>query len=73
MLSIDMLDFSGFNAWTIISRVWAFTAATFIIVVPLVQEVKYIFLILMLIFFVEFTLNQLHMYFLLQKPAIFYP
>ena len=49
MLSIDMLDFSGFNAWTIISRVWAFVAATFIIVVPLVQEVNCIFLILMLI------------------------
>merc|ERR1719305_818801 len=43
MLSIDMLDFSGFNAWTIISRVWAFSAATFIIVVPLVQEVRAIY------------------------------
>lgn len=43
MLSIDMLDFSGFNAWTIISRVWAFSAATFIIVVPLFQEVRAIY------------------------------
>ena len=40
MLSVDMLDLSGFTAWTIISRIWAFVAATFIIIVPLVQEVS---------------------------------
>ncbi len=39
MLSVGVLDWKGFNAWTIISRVWAVIAATFIIVVPLVQEV----------------------------------
>jgi hypothetical protein len=41
MLSIDMLDLAGFKAWTIISRVWAFIAAAFIITVPLVQEVTW--------------------------------
>merc|ERR1712179_272887 len=40
MLSIDILDLTGFNIWTSISRVWAFTAAAFIIVVPMYQEVK---------------------------------
>ena len=40
MLSVGILDLFGFNLWTIISRVWAFTAAAFIIIVPLVQEVR---------------------------------
>merc|ERR1719436_2076202 len=40
MLSIDILDLSGFNIWTTISRVWAFTAAAFIIIMPMYQEVK---------------------------------
>ena len=39
MLSIDILDLSKFSAWTILSRVWALLAASFIIIVPLVQEV----------------------------------
>jgi hypothetical protein len=43
MLSIDMLDLAGFKAWTIISRVWAFIAAAFIITVPLVQEILAIY------------------------------
>ncbi len=33
-------DLGGFTAWTVISRVWAVVAATFIIIVPLVQEVR---------------------------------
>ena len=40
MLSVDVLSFAGFNAWTILSRAWALVAATFIIIVPLVQEVR---------------------------------
>eukprot|EP00091_Calanus_sinicus_P004456 TRINITY_DN14777_c0_g2_i1.p2 TRINITY_DN14777_c0_g2~~TRINITY_DN14777_c0_g2_i1.p2 ORF type:complete len:114 (+),score=27.49 TRINITY_DN14777_c0_g2_i1:136-477(+) len=43
MLSIDILDLSGFNVWTTMSRGWAFVAAAFIIIVPLYQEVKAIF------------------------------
>ena len=39
MLSVDVLSFGGFNAWTIISRGWAIVAATFIIIVPMYQEV----------------------------------
>jgi len=39
MLSVHILDLSGFDVWTIISRCWAFIAAIFIITVPLVQEV----------------------------------
>lgn len=40
MLSIDILDLSGFNVWTTMSRGWAFVAAAFIIIVPMYQEVK---------------------------------
>jgi len=40
MLSIDILDLTGFNVWTTMSRGWAFTAAAFIIIVPMYQEVK---------------------------------
>jgi len=40
MLSIDILDLSGFNVWTTMSRGWAFVAASFIIIVPMYQEVK---------------------------------
>merc|ERR1740128_557828 len=40
MLSVDILDLSGFNVWTTMSRGWAFVAASFIIIVPLYQEVK---------------------------------
>jgi len=40
MLSIDILDFSGFNIWTSMSRGWAFVAASFIIIVPMYQELK---------------------------------
>ena len=40
MLSVDILDLSGFNTWTTMSRVWAFAAAAFIIIVPMYQEVK---------------------------------
>ena len=39
MLSIDILDLAGFNIWTTISRGWAFTAAAFIVIVPLYQEI----------------------------------
>ena len=39
MLSVHILDLSGFDVWTIISRCWAFIAAIFIITVPLVKEV----------------------------------
>merc|ERR1711879_376021 len=35
MLSVDILDLNGFNIWTTISRGWAFTAATVIIILPL--------------------------------------
>jgi len=40
MLSVDILDLSGFNTWTTMSRAWAFAAAAFIIIVPMYQEVK---------------------------------
>merc|ERR1712106_56893 len=40
MLSVDILDLTGFNTWTTMSRVWAFAAAAFIIIVPMYQEVK---------------------------------
>ena len=39
MLSVEVLDLSGFSTWTIISRAWAILAAAFIIFVPLMQEV----------------------------------
>lgn len=39
MLSIDVMDSYGFLVWTTLSRGWAFVAATFIILVPLIQEV----------------------------------
>jgi len=39
MLSIDVMSGFGFLVWTTLSRWWAFVASTFIIVVPLVQEV----------------------------------
>jgi len=39
MLSIDVMDWYGFAVWTTLSRGWAFIAATFIILVPLIQEV----------------------------------
>merc|ERR1719323_667605 len=39
MLSVDVMNITGFQVWTTLSRGWAFVAATFIIVVPLVQEV----------------------------------
>jgi len=38
MLSVDMLDQAGFTIWTTISRGWAYVAAAFIIIVPLLQE-----------------------------------
>jgi len=38
--SFDIMGFSGFNTWTIISRGWAMVAAVFIIVLPLFQEVS---------------------------------
>jgi len=40
MLSVDILDKYGFGVWTTLSRGWAFVAATFIILVPLYQEVR---------------------------------
>merc|ERR550532_281762 len=39
MLSTDILDYNGFNIWTTISRVWAFSAAAFIVIVPMYQEI----------------------------------
>ena len=39
MLTIDVMDLTGFQVWTTSSRTWAFIAATFIILVPLFQEV----------------------------------
>ena len=39
MLTINVLDVKGFLAWTTLSRGWAYVAAAFIIIVPLVQEV----------------------------------
>jgi len=40
MLSIDILDITGFNAWTTLSRMWAFVACAFITIVPMYQEIK---------------------------------
>jgi hypothetical protein len=40
MLSIDILDKTGFNAWTTLSRLWAFAACAFITIVPMYQEIK---------------------------------
>lgn len=40
MLSVEMLSWKAFNAWTIVSRTWALIAAAFIIIVPFVQEVQ---------------------------------
>jgi len=39
MLSFDVMDGYGFAVWTFLSRGWAFIAATFIILVPLIQEI----------------------------------
>ena len=39
MLSVHILDLSGFGVWTTISQAWAIIAGIFIITVPLVQEV----------------------------------
>ena len=38
MLSVDILDGSGFNIWTTMSRGWAYVASAFIVIVPLLQE-----------------------------------
>jgi hypothetical protein len=38
MLTVNILDVKGFLASTWLSRGWAYIAATFIIIVPLVQE-----------------------------------
>merc|ERR1719300_1243864 len=40
MLSMDILDLTAFNAWTSMSRGWAFVAAAFIVIVPMYQEVR---------------------------------
>ena len=40
MLTIDVFNYAQFNTWTVVSRGWAFTAAAFIVLVPLIQEVK---------------------------------
>ena len=40
MLTVNVLDSQGFLAWTTLSRGWAYIAAAFIIIVPLVQEVS---------------------------------
>ena len=39
MLSVDVMSGYGFLIWTTLSRSWAFIAATFIILVPLIQEI----------------------------------
>lgn len=39
MLSVDVMDHFGFQVWTTLSRGWAFIAASFIILVPLIQEI----------------------------------
>ena len=39
MLTSEVLTATGFGVWTMVSRIWALIAATFIIIVPLVQEV----------------------------------
>ncbi|TRY74845.1 hypothetical protein TCAL_11429 [Tigriopus californicus] len=38
MLSVGIFDLTQFNIWTIVSRGWAFIAATFIVIVPFYQE-----------------------------------
>jgi len=38
MLTLDVLDVTGFGVWTTLSRGWAYVAAAFIVIVPLVQE-----------------------------------
>merc|ERR1739848_291097 len=40
MLSVDILDQSGFTVWTSLSQGWAYVAAAFIIIVPLAQELR---------------------------------
>jgi len=40
MLTIDVFNYAQFNTWTVVSRGWAFTAAAFIVLVPLIQEIK---------------------------------
>ena len=40
MLTIDVFNYAQFNTWTVVSRGWAFTAAAFIVLVPMIQEVK---------------------------------
>jgi len=40
MLTIDVFNYAQFNTWTVVSRCWAFTAAAFIVLVPMIQEVK---------------------------------
>ena len=40
MLSVDILDQSGFTVWTSLSRGWAYVAAAFIVIVPLAQELR---------------------------------
>merc|ERR1711902_346545 len=39
MLTIDVFNYAQFNTWTVVSRGWAFTAAS-IVLVPMIQEVK---------------------------------
>merc|ERR1712226_1784232 len=39
MLSVDVMEGFGFAVWTTLSRGWAFVAAAFIIIIPLVQEI----------------------------------
>ena len=39
MLSVDMVGLYGFTVWTTLGQGWAYVAAIFIIVVPLVQEI----------------------------------
>ena len=36
---VDVMDGFGFAVWTTLSRGWAFVAAAFIIIIPLVQEI----------------------------------
>ncbi|XP_059096801.1 uncharacterized protein LOC131891278 isoform X2 [Tigriopus californicus] len=44
MLSVGIFDLTQFNIWTIVSRGWAFIAATFIVIVPFYQEIRAIIL-----------------------------
>ena len=39
MLSVDVVGLYGFTVWTTLSQGWAYVAAIFIIVVPLLQEI----------------------------------